>query len=71
MILEREIKDAKMSSFSSDFQTLIKKLISFYSLYELLMSLRRACNKLTGSKYLDGYKPCSDFSWCSVIPTPI
>ena len=24
MILEREIKDAKMSSFSSDFQTLIK-----------------------------------------------
>ena len=29
MILEGEIKDAKMSSFSSDFQTLIKHKISF------------------------------------------
>ena len=30
MILEREIKDAKMSSFSSDFQTLIKHLFPLY-----------------------------------------
>ena len=29
MILEREIKEAKMSSFSSDFQTLIKHFFSF------------------------------------------
>ena len=36
MILEREIKDAKMSSFSSDFQTLTFPLCF---LYELLMSL--------------------------------
>ena len=39
MILEGEIKDAKMSSFSSDFQTLIKLLL--YFLYELLTGLRR------------------------------
>ena len=40
MILEGEIKDAKMTSFSSDFQTLIKNLFLFYFLYELLMNLR-------------------------------
>ena len=40
MILEEEIKDAKMSSFSSDFQTLIKHLFPLYFLYELLISLR-------------------------------
>ena len=40
MILEGEIKDAKMSSFSSDFQTLIKHLFPLYFLYELLISLR-------------------------------
>ena len=39
MILEGEIKDAKMSSFSSDFQTLIKHLFPLYFLYELLISL--------------------------------
>ena len=42
MILEGEIKDAKMSSFSSDFQTLIKHYFPLFFLYELLMSLRRA-----------------------------
>ena len=36
MILEAEINDAKISSFLSYFQTLIKH----YFLYELLMSLR-------------------------------
>ena len=41
MILEGEIKDAKMSSFSSDFQTLIKLQFPLYFLYELLMHLRR------------------------------
>ena len=41
MILEGEIKDAKMSSFSSDFQTLIKLQFPLYFLYELLMPLRR------------------------------
>ena len=40
MILEGETKDAKMSSFSSDFQTLIKHLFPLYFLYELLISLR-------------------------------
>ena len=40
MILEGEIKDAKMSSFSSDFQTLIKHLFPLYFLYEFLISLR-------------------------------
>ena len=41
MILEGEIKDTKMSSFSSDFQTLIKLyFLCMYFLYELLMALR-------------------------------
>ena len=40
MILERELKDAKMSSFSSDFQTLVKHQFPLYFRYELLMSLR-------------------------------
>ena len=40
MILEREIKDAKTSSFSSDFQTLVKHRFPLYSRCELLMSLR-------------------------------
>ena len=42
MILEGEIKDAKMSSFSSDFQTLIKHQFPLNFLHELLMSLRSA-----------------------------
>ena len=33
MILEGEIKDAKMTSFSSDFQTLIKHNFFIFSLY--------------------------------------
>ena len=33
MILAGEIKDANMSSFSSDFQTLIKHLFALYSLW--------------------------------------
>ena len=40
MILGGEINDAKMGSFSADFQTLIKHQFYFYFLYELLMSLR-------------------------------
>ena len=40
MILEGEIEDAKMSSFSSDFQTLLKHYFPLYFLYELLVSLR-------------------------------
>ena len=40
MILQGEVKDAKRSSFSSDFQTLIKHQFSFVFLYELLMSFR-------------------------------
>ena len=40
MILEGEIKNAKMSSFSYYFQTLIKHKFPLYFLYELLMSLR-------------------------------
>ena len=43
MILEGEIKDAKMSSFSSDFQTRIKH--TFH--HELLMSLRSLKAKVT------------------------
>ena len=45
MILEVEIKDAKNSSFSSDFQTLIKHYLPLYFLYVLLMSLRTLCSK--------------------------
>ena len=44
IILDREIKRAKMSSFSSDFQTLIKHLTSFVFSYELLISLRTECD---------------------------
>ena len=40
VIVEREIKVAKMSSFSSHFQTLIKHYFPLCFLYELLMSLR-------------------------------
>ena len=43
MILEGEIKDAKMSSFSSDFQTRIKHSFPLYFHHELLMSLRSNC----------------------------
>ena len=48
MILEGEIKDVKMSSFSSDFQTLIKYDFPLYFLYELLMSLRMNFERLLG-----------------------
>ena len=41
MILDWEFKDAKMSRFSSDFQTLIKHWFPLYFLYELLISLRK------------------------------
>ena len=40
IIVEGEIKDAKMSSFSSDFQALIKHFFPLYFLYELLIKLR-------------------------------
>ena len=41
MILEGEVKDAKMSSFSSDFQTLIKHYYNFLCIfYGLFMSLK-------------------------------
>ena len=40
MILEGEIKDAKLRSFSSNFQTLVERYFPLYFLYELLMSLR-------------------------------
>ena len=40
MILEGEIKDAKLRSFSSNFQTLVEHYFPLYFLYELLMSLR-------------------------------
>ena len=43
MILEEEIKDAKMRSFSSDFQTLIKHQFPLYFPYELLIRLRGSC----------------------------
>ena len=41
LILEGEIKDTKLRSFSSDFQTLIKHWFPLYFLYELLISLRK------------------------------
>ena len=45
IIFEGEIKDAKMSSFSSDIQTFIKHQFPLNFLYELLMSLRSSeCN---------------------------
>ena len=48
MILEGQIKDAKMSSFSSNFQTLILHLLPLYFLYELLISLRRILDGILG-----------------------
>ena len=39
MILKEEIKNAKMSSFSSDFQTLNQRYFPLY-FHELLVSLR-------------------------------
>ena len=45
---EGEIKDAKMSSFSSNFQTLILHLLPLYFLYELLMSLRGILDRILG-----------------------
>ena len=48
MILDGEIKDAKMASFSSDFQTLIIHKILLYFLYELFMSLRSTVEPLCG-----------------------
>ena len=41
---------AKMSSFSSDFQTLKKHLFPLYFLYELLMSLRITFSELLVSQ---------------------
>ena len=40
MILKGEIKNAKMSSLSSDFQTLNQRYFPLYFLHELLVSLR-------------------------------
>ena len=54
MILEGEIKDAKLSSFSSDLQTLIKHSLHDFPLYflcELLMSLRRLFLCVKGMYY--------------------
>ena len=47
MILAREIKDAKMSSFSFDFQTLIKHSFPLYFPHELLMYLRSEDHEIT------------------------
>ena len=47
MILAGEIKDAKMSSFSSEFQTLIKHSLPLYFLQKLLMSLRKEDQEIT------------------------
>ena len=61
MILEGEIKDAKMTSFSSDFQTLIKNLFLLYFLYELLMSLRiEFSNKMNVNKNLPAREGTDD-----------
>ena len=50
MILEGEIKDAKMSRFSFDFHPLIKHQFPLYFVYELLMSLREYfLNQMTPS----------------------
>ena len=47
MIFEGEIKDAKMSSFSLDFQTRIKHSFPLCFHHELLMSLRSLKAKVT------------------------
>ena len=46
MILKGEMKDEKMNSFSSHFQTIIKHKFPLYFLYELLMPLRRKASKV-------------------------
>ena len=51
MILEGEIKDAKLNSFPSDFQTLVKHLkFPLYFLYELLEVNIRTGSKVTNSR---------------------
>ena len=72
MILEGEIKDAKVISFSSDFQTLIKLLFSLYFPYELLMSLSRTFQELP-LKFKDFSRLCKHWNhnynrvWITVI----
>ena len=58
MFLAGEIKDAKMSSFSCDFQTLIRHYFPLYFLYELLMSLseKMACYMVSVLHNLFGHK---------------
>ena len=57
MILEREIKDAKMSSFSSYFQTLVKHHFLLHFHYELLMSLRNEDMKEVMSRQIQDSPP--------------
>ena len=47
MIFRGEIKDAKMSKFSSDFRTLIQHQFPLYFLYELLLRLRMLYHQFT------------------------
>ena len=52
----------KMSSFSSDFQTVIKHYFLLYFLYESLMSLRNidqvlAAGNQVSMKWIDSYLP--------------
>ena len=55
MILEKEIKDAQMSSFSSGFQTLITHKFPLYFLYEFLMSLRNTTPTFKYCQYNSRY----------------
>ena len=57
MILEREIKDAKVSSFSSYFQTLVKHHFLLHFHYELLMSLRNEDMKEIMSRQIQDGPP--------------
>ena len=58
IIVEGQIKDAKMSSFSSDFETLIKHKFPLYFLYELLRSLRRFDTSFSGLSFSMMYVFC-------------
>ena len=70
--IKGEIKDAKMSSFSSDFQTLIKLHFPLYFLQELLMSLRRTFQELP-LKFKDFSRLCKPWNhtnnrvWITVV----
>ena len=67
MILEGEIKDAKMSSFSSDFKTFIKHFkISIVFSSWIINEFEKCCLKTqshTDQLHVDMYKTAKNMDW--------